>query len=80
MLTQELLRLMNDYTESLEDIEAYANRLPQGITARKVIKRLLFSVRWYKLRWNAIREWADTLPEPQRTELYNMLANGKPQP
>jgi hypothetical protein len=42
------------------------------------IKSLYFSVAWHKERWETLQAYQHCLPEPYRTEICDILANGSP--
>jgi hypothetical protein len=51
---------------------------PSGTPAHQTNARLRAALHFYLTRMAALQAWQATLPEPHRTTLCNILANGKP--
>jgi predicted RNase H-like nuclease (RuvC/YqgF family) len=76
---------ITEMQERIADLEQtiknkdYASKMLQDRIA-ELEKDAKWSDEWNAGRYAALRIWALTLPEPQQTEYFNIVANGKPRP
>ena len=47
---------------------------------KRNFRNVSHTIEFYKTRMRALQEWQKELPEPYRTEVCNILANGRKKP